>query len=50
MDNKLEIVDDKVVRKTSIRECGQDIEVCEVVIDKETFVKCYKKWIENKET
>lgn len=51
MNNKIyfKIEDDVLIKDTPCPEIGEDIYRTEIVINKETFIKCYEAWIENKE-
>lgn len=40
-----EVVDDVVIKQTPMPEIGPDIYTNEVVMTKEIFQECYKKWI-----
>jgi hypothetical protein len=44
-----EVNDDVVIKNTPMPEVGKIIYKTEVVITKEIFQECYKKWIEPKE-
>ena len=45
-----EIEDGVVTRYTPMPEAGENIYRTEVVMTKETFQECYKKWIEPQES
>ena len=45
-----EIEDDVVIRYTPMPEAGENIYKTEVVMNKEIFQECYKKWIEPQES
>lgn len=45
-----EVNDDVVIKKTPILEVGKNIYKAEVVMTKEIFKECYKKWIEPQES
>lgn len=45
-----EIEDDVVIKCTPMLEIGKDIYKTEVVMTKEIFQECYKKWIEPQES
>lgn len=40
-----EIDNDKLVRYTPVPQYGKDTVKAEVIMDKETFIECYAKWI-----
>ncbi len=40
------IVDDVVIKDTPMPEVGENIYKTEIVMTKEIFQECYKKWIE----
>ena len=40
-----EFRDDVLIKRTPTPQYGKNIYSVEEVIDKETFVKCYEKWI-----
>ncbi len=40
-----ELEDNVVIKYTPIPEIGENIYKTEVVMDKETFIKCFNKWI-----
>ncbi|SCW63372.1 hypothetical protein SAMN05660484_02168 [Eubacterium ruminantium] len=42
--------DDAVIKVTPIPEVGENIYKTEVVITKDIFKECYKKWIESDES
>ena len=44
-----EIKDDAVIKYTPMPEMGKDVYKNEVVMTKEIFKECYKKWIEKQE-
>ena len=44
-----EVVNDVVVRYTPMPEIGRNCYKTEIVMNKETFQECYKKWIELQE-
>ena len=46
-----EIDNDKAIRYTPVPQYGKDVVKAEVIMDKETFIECYEKWIrkDNKE-
>ena len=44
-----EIEDDVVTRYTPMPEAGENIYRTEVVMSKEIFQECYKKWVEPQE-
>ena len=46
---EFEIVDDAVIKYTPMPE-GKDIYKTEVVITKEIFQECYKRWVEPQES
>lgn len=41
-----EVIDDVVRKHTPVPEIGENIYKTEVVMTKEIFQECYKKWIE----
>jgi hypothetical protein len=45
-----EIEDDVVIRNTPMPQIGENIYKTEVVMTKEIFQECYKKWIESQES
>lgn len=45
-----EIADDVVVRSTSMPQFGENICSIDVVMTKEIFQECYKRWIEPQES
>lgn len=45
-----EVKDDVVVKYTPIPEIGENIFKNEVVMTKEAFQECYKKWVEPQES
>lgn len=45
-----EVVDDVVIKSTPMPEMGENIYKTEVVITKEIFQECYKKWIDSSES
>ena len=45
-----EVQDDVVVKYTPIPEMGENIYKTEIVMTKEIFQECYKKWIEPQES
>lgn len=48
-DNRLEIIeveDDVVIKYTPMPEIGENTYKKEVVMTKEIFQECYKKWVE----
>lgn len=44
-----EVNDDVVIKNTPMPEVGENIYKSEVVMTKEIFKECYKKWIEPQE-
>ena len=36
---------DKLIRCVPVPQLGEHFSKCDVVIDKETFIKCYNAWI-----
>ena len=44
-----EVVDDAVIKYKPMPEIGENIYTPEVVMTKEIFQECYKKWIEPQE-
>ena len=44
-----EIEDDVVIRYTPMSEIGKDIYKTEVVMTKDIFQECYKRWVEPQE-
>ena len=44
-----EVEDDVVIRHTPMPEIGENIYKTEVVMTKDIFRECYKKWIESQE-
>jgi hypothetical protein len=44
-----EVKDDVVTKHTPIPEIGENIYKTEVVMTKDIFQQCYKKWIESQE-
>ena len=45
-----EVKDDVVIRYMPMPEAGEDIYKTEVVMTKEIFQECYKKWVDPHET
>ena len=45
-----EVEDDVVIKYTPMPEIGEDTYKTEVVLTKEIFQECYKKWIESQES
>lgn len=45
-----EVDDDVVIKNTPMPEVGENIYKSEVVMTKEIFQECYKKWIEPRES
>ena len=45
-----EVVDDVVFKYTPMIGIGEDMYKAEVVMTKEIFQECYKKWIESRES
>lgn len=45
-----EVVDDAVIKYIPMPELGENIYKPEVVMTKEIFQECYKKWIEPQES
>lgn len=45
-----EINDDVVIRSIPLPQAGENIYKAEVVMTKEIFQECYKKWIEPQES
>lgn len=45
-----EVTDDGVIKHTPMPEIGKNIYKTEVVMTKEIFQECYKKWIEPQES
>ena len=45
-----EIEDDVVIKYTPMLEAGENIYKSEVVMTKEIFQECYKKWVEPQES
>lgn len=45
-----EVDDDVVIKNTPMPEAGENIYKTEVVMTKEIFQECYKKWIEQRES
>jgi hypothetical protein len=46
-ESKLEFVDDKLFVYTPYPEYGDDVYTVHLVMTKEIFQECYKKWIES---
>lgn len=46
METYFEIQDDVLIKNTPVPNIGNNIIRQEIVIDKETFIKCYEEWIE----
>lgn len=44
-----EVVNDVVIKNTPMPEVGENIYRTEIVMTKEIFQECYKKWIEPQE-
>lgn len=44
-----EIIDDKLIKYTPVIEAGNNIYRSDTVIDKDTFIKCYEKWIKGED-
>lgn len=44
-----EVEDDVVIKHTPMPEAGENIYKTEIVMDKESFQECYKKWVEPQE-
>jgi hypothetical protein len=44
-----ELKDDVVIKNTPMPEVGENIYKSEVVMTKEIFQECYKKWVESQE-
>ena len=40
-----EIIGDKLIKYIPVFEVGNNIYRSDTVIDKDTFIKCYEKWI-----
>ena len=47
---QLEVKDDDVIKYTPIPEMGENVYKAEVVMTKEIFQECYKKWVESQES
>ena len=47
---RFEVEDNVVIKYTPILELGEHTYKTEVVMTKETFQECYKKWIESQES
>ena len=45
-----EVEDDVVIKYTPMPEVGENIYKTEVVMTKEIFQECYKKWVEPQES
>lgn len=45
-----EVKNDIVIKHTPMPEMGEDIYNSEIVMTKEIFQECYKKWIDPKES
>ena len=45
-----EVVNDVVIKNTPIPEAGENVYRTEIVMTKEIFRECYKKWIEPQES
>lgn len=45
-----EVEDDVVIKYTPMPEAGENIYKTEVVMNKEIFQECYKKWVEPQES
>ena len=45
-----EVEDDVVIKYTPMPEIGKDIYKSEVVMNKEIFQECYKKWVDKQES
>ena len=45
-----EVEDDVVIKYTPMPEIGEDTYKTEVVMTKEIFQECYKKWVESQES
>ena len=45
-----EVEDDVVIKYTPMPEAGENIYKTEVVMTKEIFQECYKKWVEPQES
>lgn len=44
------VVNDVVIKNTPIPEAGENIYRTEIIMTKEIFQECYKKWIEPQES
>lgn len=40
-----DIQDDVLIKNVPVPEYGQNTYKQEIVLDKETFIKCYEKWV-----
>ena len=47
---KFEVIDDVVIKYTPMPEIGENIYKNEVVMTKEIFQECYKKWVDPQES
>lgn len=45
-----EVEDDVVIKYTPMPEIGENVYKTEVVMTKEAFQECYKKWVEPQES
>ena len=45
-----EVKDDVVIKYTPMPEMGENIYQTEIVMTKEIFQECYKKWVESQES
>ena len=45
-----EVTDDAVIKFAPVPEAGENTYKCEVIMTKEVFQECYKKWIEPQES
>ena len=44
-----ELNDDVVIKNTPVSQVGDNIYKTEVVMTKEIFLECYKRWVESQE-
>ena len=50
MEEKLKFIDDKLYNYTSLPQYGEGIYKTQLVMTKEMFQECYKRWIEPQES
>lgn len=48
-EEKLKFVDDKLYVYTSLPQYGEEIYKVQLVMTKEIFQECYKKWVQEQE-